>query len=255
MTGIAGGRLYANDHHLATVRGPVMSTTAQLQKRHSKPVWSPGRGSYGNNLWQVYSPKLGRKVKLYSDLEYHHWILVEATPEIVTFCEQPIRMQSRVEGRDRASYIDMWVQWRNGSEQYRELKYAKDIAQIDNKPLLRRQLAIQVAWCERHGVEHLIITDAQVHANKLLLRNWRLILSILANAKETDFRKLQPTILHIIESEGQISIGCLQGRFVGTTETIFQAAIFDLIQRGLIKAPLGEVDLSYAIPLEVAHDL
>ncbi|HZW23989.1 MAG TPA: TnsA endonuclease N-terminal domain-containing protein [Gallionella sp.] len=230
-----------------------MSPRAQQPTRHSRPVWNPGRGSYGNNLWQAYSPKLGRNVKLYSDLEYHHWILVEATPEIVTFCEQPIKMMSRVEGRDRASYIDMWVQWKDGSEQYRELKYAKDIARIDNKPFLRRQLAIQESWCNRHDIEHLVITDELVHANKLLLRNWRLILSILANAKGIDLRKYQHTILSMIESEGRISIGNLQGKYVGTTETIFQAAIFDLIRRGLVKAPLGEAELSYVIPLEVGH--
>lgn len=230
-----------------------MSPRAQQPKRHSRPVWNPGRGSYGNNLWQAYSPKLGRNVKLYSDLEYHHWILVEATPEIVTFCEQPIKMMSRVEGRDRASYIDMWVQWKDGSEQYRELKYAKDIARADNKPFLRRQLAIQESWCKRHGVEHLVITDELVHANKLLLRNWRLILSILANAKGIDLGKYQSTILSMIESEVRISIGNLQGKFVGTTETVFQAAIFDLIRRGLVKAPLEKAELSYVIPLEVDH--
>lgn len=230
-----------------------MKHSAPIHKRHEGPVWNPGRGSYGNNLWQAYSPKLGRNVKLYSDLEYYHWILVEATPGIVTFCEQPIKMLSRVDGRDRASYIDMWVQWQDGAEEYRELKYAKDIAQIEFKPFLRRQIEIQTAWCERHGVEHLVITDEQVHANKLLLRNWRLILSILANAKGCNLGKYQHTLLSMIESEGQISIGDLHGKFVGTTETIFQAAIFDLIQRGLIKAPLGEAELSYAIPLEVAH--
>lgn len=230
-----------------------MNHSTPLDKRHNRPVWNPGRGSYGNNLWQAYSPKLGRKVKLYSDLEYHHWILVEATSEIATFCEQPIKMFSRVEGRDRASYIDMWVQLRDGTEQYRELKYAKDIAQIESKPFLRRQLEIQETWCQRHGVEHLVITDEQVHANKLLLRNWRLILSILANAKDSDLRKLQHTILHILRSEGGTTIGGLRERFVGIQETIFQAAVFGLIQVGQLKAPIESIELSYAIPLEVNH--
>lgn len=232
-----------------------MSQKIQLPVRHSKPVWNPGRGCYGNNLWQTYSPKLGRNVKLYSDLEYHHWILVEATPDIVSFCEQPIKMWSRVEGKDRASYIDMWVQWRNGIEQYRELKYVKDIAQINSRPLLERQLAIQVSWCKRHGLDHAVITDEQVHANKLLLRNWRLILSVLTNAKGIDLSKIQYSILKIIESEREISIGNLQGRIIGSTATIIQAAIFDLIQRGQIKAPLGVVDLTNALPLEASHDL
>lgn len=230
-----------------------LSTSARV--RHSSPVWNPGRGSYGNNLWQTYSPKLGRNVKLFSDLEYHHWILVEATPEIIAFCEQPIKMWSRVDGKDRASYIDMWVKWRDGTEQYRELKYAKDIAQINDNTALDRQLAIQVAWCARHHENHAIITDEQVHANKLLLRNWRLILSILTNAKGIDLRKLQRSIIKLIESENGISMGNLQGRFVGTTSTVFQASIFDLIQRGSINAPLGTVELTNALPLEVNHVL
>lgn len=232
-----------------------MNQKQQLLPRHSKHVWNPGRGSYGNNLWQTYSPKLGRVVKLYSDLEYHHWILVEATPEIVTFCEQPVKMLSRVDGRDRASYIDMWVQWRNCTEQYREVKYASEMAKIDSKPLLERQLAIQQLWCGRHGVDHAIITDEQIHANKLLLLNWRLILSTLSNARGIDFSKLQHTILKIVESEQQISIGNLQGRFVGTTTTIFQASVFDLIQKGQINAPLGEVELTNALPLEMSYVL
>lgn len=230
-----------------------MNQKQQLLPRHSKPVWNPGRGSYGNNLWQTYSPKLGRVVKLYSDLEYHHWILVEATPEIVTFCEQPVKMLSMVEGRDRASYIDMWVQWRNGTEQYREIKYARDMAQIESKPLLVRQLAIQKLWCVRHGADHAIITDEQIHINKLLLQNWRLILSILSNAKGIDLSKIQHTILQIVESEKQISIGKLQGRFIGTKTTLFQASVFALIQKGRINAPLGLVELTNALPLEMSY--
>lgn len=226
---------------------------AAKPQRHSKPSWNPGRGSYGNNLWQAYSPKLRRTVKLYSDLEYHHWILVEATPEIVTFCEQPVRMQSRVDGRDRASYVDMWVQWRDGTEQYRELKYAKDIAQLDFNQFLSRQLAIQAAWCKRHAIEHVVVTDEAVFANKLLLRNWRLILSVLANAKEADLRNLQAAIRKIVGSHGATSLGEIRAVLIGPTETIFQAAVFDLIQRGLLKAPLESVELTYALPLEVNH--
>jgi TnsA-like endonuclease N terminal len=233
-------------------RGDELRCSSKRQ-RHSKPSWNPGRGSYWNNLWQVYSPKIGRTVKLYSDLEYHHWILVEATPEIVTFCEQPVRMQSRVDGRDRASYADMWVQWRDGTEQYRELKYAKDMAQVDRNPSLSRQLTVQAAWCKRHDVEHVVVTDEAVFANKLLLRNWRLILSVLTNAKGADLRNIQAEIQKIVDSHGTISLGEARAVLSGPSETIFQAAAFDLIQRGTLKAPLESLALTYSLPLEVNH--
>ncbi len=232
---------------------PAGSESLKPPQRYSRPSWNPGRGSYGNNFWQAYSPKLRRTVKLYSDLEYHHWILIEATPEIVTFCEQPLRMQSRFDGRDRASFIDMWVEWRDGTEQYRELKYAKDMAQRDENPFLSRQLAVQEAWCRRHGVEHAIVTDEEVFANKLLLRNWRLILSILANAREADLRSLQATIRKIVGLHGAISLGDIRAVLLEPTETIFQAAVFALIHQGSIKAPLESVELTYALPLEVNY--
>jgi len=235
-------------------RGGELRFAAKPQQ-YSGPSWNPGRGSYGNNLWQAYSPKLGRTVKLYSDLEYHHWILVEATPEIVTFCEQPVRMQSRVDGRDHASYVDMWIQWRDGTEQYRELKYSKDVAQLDCNPFLIRQLAIQAAWCKRHDVDHVVVTDEAVFANKLLLRNWRLILSVLANAKDADLRNVQAGIQKIVDSRGTTSLGETRAVLIGPSETTFQAAVFDLIQRGSLKAPLGSLELTYALPLEVNHGI
>lgn len=229
-----------------------MNHSLPIRPRHDRPAWNPGRGSYGNNLWQAYSPKLRRNVKLYSDLEYHHWILVEATSEIVTFCEQPVRMLSRVDGRDRASYIDMWVKFRDGTEQYRELKYAKDIAQLEDRPLLRRQLSVQEAWCRRNGAEHVVVTDEVVHANKLLLRNWRLILSILANAKDIDRRKFRQTILDVVDAKGRISIDELRRTIIGT-EAILLATIFELIQMGSIQAPLDTTELNHFTPLEVNH--
>lgn len=229
-----------------------MNHSSPIYQRHERPAWNPGRGSYGNNLWQAYSPKLGRNIKLYSDLEYHHWILVEATPEIVTFCEQPVRMLSRVEGRDRASYIDMWVKFKDGAEQYRELKYAKDLAQLEDKPFLRRQLFIQESWCRRNGAEHLVVTDEVVHANKLLLRNWRLILSILANARDADHRRLRQTILDIVDAHGKISIDELRRMIIGP-EAALLAAIFELIQKGSIRAPLDTAELNHFMPLEVNH--
>ncbi len=48
---------------------------------------------YGNNYWEAFSNKMNRDVRFFSDLEYDHWILVEADLDIVAFCEQPMRIQ------------------------------------------------------------------------------------------------------------------------------------------------------------------
>ena len=73
----------------------------------------PVRGSVGNvrrgNYWEGYSPKLGRRVQLFSSLERAHWVLVESTPEISIFCEQPMVLVVRSAGGDVRSIPDMWV--------------------------------------------------------------------------------------------------------------------------------------------------
>lgn len=223
--------------------------------RYTHPVWDPRRGSYGNNLWQVYSPKIGRRVKLYSDLEYHHWILVEATPGIIAFCEQPIKVLGIIDGKEGGSYIDMWVQWQNGVEEYREVKYTKDLDRVNTKPSLERQLVIQQSWCSRHGARHVIITDKEIHANKLLLRNWQLVLAQLTNTKDLDLRKIQRSICRIVRSEGAISIQDLPKWFVSVGKQEIQAAAFRSLHAGELDSNLHQVELSGSVILRAAHGI
>lgn len=223
--------------------------------RHTKSLWEPRRGKYYNNFWQVYSPKLNRRIKLYSNLEYHHWILMEATPEIASFCERPIKVLGLVDGKNGSSLIDMWVQWRSGAEEYRELKYAKKLDQINDNPVLSHQLELQKAWCERREITHRVVTDNEVYANKILLRNWQLILSQLANTRDLDLGKVQESTRRIVAVEGAISLLRLSRLFVGVQPTAIQAAVFRLIHAGELQAPLDQVELTEAIPLRLSHEL
>ena len=95
-----------------------------------QPVWTPPRGRFNNNLWQVYSPKVDRVVNLYSDLEYDHWVLVETDPQIRLFCEQPRKIDVVIAGKSVSSIFDMWIERVTGEEEYREVKYADDVARF-----------------------------------------------------------------------------------------------------------------------------
>jgi hypothetical protein len=233
-----------------------MIVTATDTLRHTKPVWNPRRGRYGSNLWQVFSPKINRKVKLYSDLEYYHWILVEATPEIIAFCEQPIKVISLVDGKDGGSYIDMWVKWNTGREEYREVKYAMELNDIIKKPRLQRQLEIQQSWCARHGAVHKIITDEEIFANALLLRNWKLILTHISNrTRNASITNIQKSITEIIRYERTITLSALVNRFVGVTTLEIHTAVFCLIHSGKLCAPLHKVELTNNITLKMSNDV
>jgi hypothetical protein len=102
---------------------------------------------------------------------------------------------------------------------------------------------------------HLVVTDNEVYANKLQLRNWQLILSQLSNTRDLDLGKIQESVRRIVAVEGDISLFALSRRFVGVQSSAIRAAVFRLIHAGELQAPLDQVELTEAIPLRQSHEI
>ncbi len=224
--------------------------------RHVEPVVGYRRARYGNNLWLVYSPKIDRKVKLYSNLEYFNWIMVEATPEIVAFCEQPVKIVCYIDGRNVVSIIDMWVKYYTGIEEYREIKYVKELKKTNKKPMLHRKMEAQKNWCSRQNVDYRIITDIDILANELLIRNWRVILTHISNnTKNASILNTQKQIINIVNNEKKISLSMLVNRFSDISVSDVHTAVFWLLHSGRLIAPLHETELSNNIILKLRNNL
>lgn len=56
---------------------------------------------------EAFSPKIGRRVSLWSYTSYRVWIAAEANPQISSLCEHP----ARIDG-PHSPLIDFWVQFR-----------------------------------------------------------------------------------------------------------------------------------------------
>ncbi len=218
--------------------------------RFKEPVWDPGLRNYGINRWQAFSTKLGRRVKSYSDLEYNHFILVESNPDVLSYCEQPVKIHGHMDDKDCASYPDMWILWRNGTEEFREVKYAKDL----DKPKVIRQIAIQKSWCEASGATHSIYTDREIYKNRLFLANWKVILSQLTINKDLDLKKVQSQIMQYVTTYSKVSLGALLEHFNDVLPGDIQAGVFRLIHSGQLFAPLDKEGLTTQICFEVRNE-
>ena len=126
------------------------------------------------NYWEGYSPKMRRSVQTYSSLEYAHWILVEADPRIVSFCEQPMAMRGFVDGRMRRSVPDMWLRYADGGEEIREIKPTALLKDSGSRTAC--QLAVQRFWCEWEGIPHRIFTDEDLSGKAIFIGNWKAVL-------------------------------------------------------------------------------
>lgn len=139
------------------------------------PVITDGSKRFGNNRWHSYSPKLKRRVYLFSDLEYEHWLLIESNPNIVEFCEQPLKVTSYINGKAKSSIFDIYIKYADGKQEFREIKYSTEL----NKASIIDQIAVQKSWCDENGYEHLVQTEIEIRENRLLLSNLKLILKTI----------------------------------------------------------------------------
>lgn len=155
-----------------------------------KPLITDASKKYGNNRWLAYSNKLKRVVYLFSDLEYEHWLQVETDPTIITFCEQPIKMEIIEDCRIRSSIIDMWIKYKEGGEAFIEIKYSNDLL----KKSVEKQIYVQEVWCKANQKKHSIKTEREIRLNPIKLSNLKLLIkqvnnSISPNSQTIDFIK------------------------------------------------------------------
>lgn len=159
-----------------------------------KPIIRSKNVQRRSNLWNCKSYKIGRDVYFYSELEYENWILVETDPEVVEFCEKPRKVRGLVENRVYESTFDMWIKWRDGHEEFREVVYDKT---LKTSQIKQRKIKIQENWCKENNFSHRIFTE---HDNRIQpkLKNLKAILPYIKefnNLNELDIFKVKSQII------------------------------------------------------------
>src|SRR5271168_4144636 len=66
----------------------------------------------GAHRFEAFSPKLDRRVMFYRRACLEQWVLIEADPTAIAFCERP----GHVELRERKCLADFWVRYADRQE-------------------------------------------------------------------------------------------------------------------------------------------
>lgn len=90
--------------------------------KFNEPIKMSRSTHYGNNYWEVYSKKIGRSIKCFSNLEYENFLTLEMNPDVEYFCEQPLEIEIIIENELKKSIFDFWVKYRNNNEEFQEVK-------------------------------------------------------------------------------------------------------------------------------------
>lgn len=153
---------------------------------------------YGNNYWEVYSPKLNRNVRLFSDLEYDNWVYIETNPNVVLFCEQPLKIKVLHEGKIKESIFDMWVLYNNNVEEFQEVKYISELNGSSKKSERSiKQIELQKKWCRDNDYNYVIKTDAEIRKNLTHLNNLKYIIGQVRNSNDIQKEDFNLILKHL----------------------------------------------------------
>ncbi len=216
---------------------------------HDAPVWKQPRGRYGSNYWTAYSPKLRRNVNCYSNLERDNWVLVESNPHVISFCEAPVRIRMKIDGRDVQTIPDMFVRFRNGHEEYQEIKYVRDLERVQADERRARQIVGQANWCAIAGVSHQVITEQFIRANPLYLVNWKRLLAHLPAASTVNLTTQQDHVYAIMDVRPVWRLAELEQACLPLAPQVTRLIVFQLLHRGELVAPLDRCLLNGALEI------
>jgi hypothetical protein len=128
------------------------STNQHHTKNCYVAVWDLSVSHFSTNRWIAFSCRLRRLVILYSDREYDHRILVQPDHEIVSFCEQPLRMRVRLPFGIVTTVFNVGV---------REVKHSIEI----EKPRTTLQIEAQSDWCRLKLADYELYDDHSRRVN------------------------------------------------------------------------------------------
>jgi hypothetical protein len=169
---------------------------------------------------EVYSPKLRRRMTLFSMQAHDAWLLLEADPAVKRFCERP----TYVEGKAGA-LIDFWVD-RGRHAQFWILSPSQS-----EEPTLPKMA---------HGLRLRIFRRPDLLALSTRIQNWSQIVPYRVTYGRRGDQQLQQDIWTRLERPHRLER--LEGAFHPVDSSRIRAAVFELLAAGRVVAP--ELDIA-----------
>jgi hypothetical protein len=164
---------------------------------------------------EVYSPKINRRLTLFSRDAHDAWLLLEADPKVRSFCERPAYVAGET-GR----LIDFWVD-RGRHAKFWILGGAE--SEADGMP------------STLHGIAVRVLHRADMIAAETRIKNWSQIVPYLISFKRHTNRRLQEEVFARVEKPHRLEH--LEAAFQPIDVSAVRASLFKLVAEGRVVAP------------------
>ena len=176
----------------------------------TKPINMPRGTHYGNNYFAVYSYKLKRVCHFFSNLEYLNFLTLDINPEVESFCEQPLKIEIIQDNQIKHAIFDMWVKYKDGREEFQEVKYESELFGDDEKSLRsQEQILREETWCTNNNTNFVVRTEKNIPKGRFYLQNLNIMTSRLRRYISTEDAFYNPRIVHALQENKAMTYGDL----------------------------------------------
>lgn len=178
----------------------------------------------GRRRIEVFSPKIARRLSLGGYDAYRTWLVIEANPRIITFCERP----TYVDG-PRSPVIDFWVQLSDDQDgEFWIIEGLERPRSVPDKPAPQ-------PFTHLHSLPVRYINRADLLSWATPISNWARILPFLVSHRRYRDKLLEQYIMSYLNRDESLDavVGCFHQR----DETTVQAALFQLLAEGRVISP------------------
>ena len=173
----------------------------------------------GAHRFEAFSPKLARRVMFYRRALLEQWLMLEASPKVVTFCERP----GYVLINEDRHLADFWVRYVDRDE----LVVLSELLCGSNVDASRPEV-------DAGSVEVRLVGSAELAAARAWTDNWQRILPYLVANRGLVPATLPPAIMQFVDEPRRLLD--IEREFLTSDPVIVRAALFSLLHSGRVSA-------------------
>jgi hypothetical protein len=174
----------------------------------------------GAHRFEAFSPKLARRMTFYRRALLEQWVLLEADPRVITFCERPGYIQ--INGHHRLA--DFWVRYIDRDE----LVVLDDYLRKDDATKPVRNLDVQTISIRK-------VVPAELAAARVWIENWLRMLPCLVANRDLVPSTLPQAISRFVKEPRRLL--AIEREFSTGDPVLVRAAMFGLLHSGRVSAP------------------
>jgi hypothetical protein len=183
---------------------------------------------YGTHRYDVYGPKVDRRLTLFGHRTLNAWLQLEFNPDVVAYCERPLRVPDIRPPR----MVDFWVHGRDDGERFLIVLRGSELQSFAAQ---RWQFEAFEAWARKTGILVCLIGAEEGAPVGVLQRNQATILHHVAADHTFVTEEMKQRVLAAC-GEGAM-VGELESRVAPVDGTLVRPAAFMLVLDGRLRCP------------------